>query len=197
MERYMVYSIFERLWHWTQAGLVISLLITGFEVHGTYTNLGYEAATHLHGNLAWALIGLWILAIFWHFTTGAWKHYIPTTKNLLDVMIYYGGGIFEGKEHPYKKKIHAKHNPLQRLAYLGLKLGISPVIWISGLLYMFYNDWQQFGLDGMLTLEYVAMAHTAAAFAMLVFLIGHVYMAFTCRPVYAHLKAMITGYDDH
>nr|CRH06648.1 putative Cytochrome B561 [Candidatus Magnetococcus massalia] len=196
MSRTMVYSLFERFWHWSQAFLVISLLVTGFEVHDMYTLMGYAKATDLHGQLAWILIGLWVLAIFWHFTTGEWKHYIPTTKKLLDVMQYYAGGIFEGKDHPYKKNDLSKHNPLQRLAYLGLKLGISPVIWVSGLLYMFYNSWGALGID-FLTLQEVALVHTAAAFAMMVFLIGHIYMAFTCRPIYAHLKAMITGYDEH
>ena len=108
---------------------------------------------------------------------------------------YYLIGTFTGAEHPYRKTSRAKHNPLQRLAYLLFKLVISPAIWISGLLYMFYNDWPAV-LAGALELEWVALVHTAAAFAMLVFIIGHVYMATMGHTVGSLIKPMITGYED-
>tara|TARA_R110002167_G_scaffold135985_2_gene322591 strand:+ start:744 stop:887 length:144 start_codon:yes stop_codon:yes gene_type:complete len=43
---------------------------------------------------------------------------------------------------------------------------------VSALLYLFYNDWPAV-LAGALNLETVALVHTAAAFAMLVFIIAH------------------------
>ena len=197
MKKVMVFTRFERFWHWAQALLIISLMITGFEVHGTYHWLGFQTAAEWHTVLAWSLIVLWVFAIFWHFTTGAWRQYLPTTDKLGAVVRYYTLGIFrKGVEHPYKKTTQAKHNPLQRLAYLVLKLAISPVVWISGLLYLFYNDWSALGLQG-LDVGTVAVIHTAAAFAMLIFFIGHVYMsAFTAKPPMAYLKPMITGYED-
>ena len=88
------------------------------------------------------MIGLWVLAIFWHFTTGEWRQYLPTTDKLGAVIHYYALGTFTGASHPFKKTTLAKHNPLQKLAYLWFKLMISPLIWISGLLYLFYNQWQ-------------------------------------------------------
>lgn len=192
----MVFSRFERFAHWTQAGLIILLMITGFEVNGAYQLIGYEKAADWHRIFAWVLIWLWVFIIFWNLVTGEWRQYIPTTNKLLAVMRYYSAGIFDASvPHPYKKTRAAKHNPLQRLAYLSFNLAISPVIWVTGLLYMFYNDWPRFGLEG-LTLGLVAGVHAAAAFAMLVFFIAHVYMAFTGKPFTAYVKAMITGYDD-
>ena len=194
--REMVFTRFERFSHWTQAALIILLMITGFEVNGAYTLLGYEMAADWHRVFAWVLIWLWVFVIFWNLVTGEWRQYIPTTEKLFAVMRYYTAGIFDKDvPHPYKKTRAAKHNPLQRLAYLSFNLAISPVIWISGLLYMFYNDWARFGLEG-LTLGIVAGVHAAAAFAMLVFFIGHVYMAFTGKPWTAYFVAMITGYDE-
>ena len=35
MSRVYLFKPFERFWHWSQALLVISMLVTGFEVHGT------------------------------------------------------------------------------------------------------------------------------------------------------------------
>ena len=197
MPRELVFTRFERFWHWCQALLIILLMLTGFEVNGAYALFGYERATELHEVFAWILMGLWVLAIFWHFTTGEWRQYIPTTEKLVAVVKYYTLGIFHPSvQHPFKKTRLSKHNPLQRLAYLGFKLAISPLIWVTGLLYLFYNEWQALGLD-WLPLSLVAALHLTAAFLMLVFFIGHVYMAaFTSKPMSAYLKAMITGYED-
>lgn len=195
MKRIMVYKRFERFWHWCQAGLIFFLLFTGFEIHGSYHVLGFAQAAQYHEFAAYGLIGLWILAIFWHFTTGEWRQYIPTTDKLGAVVRYYLIGTFTGAEHPYRQTTTAKHNPLQRLAYLSFKLLISPVIWVSGLLYLSYNHWPAWGLSG-LTLGGVALVHTAAAFAMLTFIIAHIYMTTMGKTVFSMIKPMITGYED-
>ena len=194
MKREMVFKRFERFWHWSQAALIFFLLTTGFEIHGSYSLFGFGRAVSLHTTAAWLLIGLWILAIFWHFTTGEWRQYLPTTDKLGAVIHYYAIGTFTGASHPFKKTTLAKHNPLQKLAYLWFKLMISPLIWISGLLYLFYNQWDSLGLSG-LPLECVALIHTGAAFMMLIFVIAHVYMATMGKTVFSLIKPMITGYE--
>jgi thiosulfate reductase cytochrome b subunit len=195
MKPVMIYTRFERFWHWTQAVLIIGLAITGFEIHGSYHWLGFEQAVDIHIIFAWSLIVLWAFAIFWHFTTGQWRHYIPTRDKLGTVIHYYLIGSFRGESHPYRKTTQAKHNPLQRLAYLLFKLIISPMIWISGLLYLYYQLWPALGLDA-LSLGAVALVHTAAAFLMLMFFIAHVYMATVGKSLLALLKPMITGYEE-
>lgn len=196
MNRVMVFKRFERFWHWSQAALIFFMLATGFEIHGSYHLFGFGRAVSLHSTAAWLLIGLWILAIFWHFTTGEWRQYLPTTDKLGAVIYYYAVGTFTGASHPFKKTTQAKHNPLQRLAYLWFKLMISPLIWLSGLFYLFYNRWDQLGLAGYLSLESVALVHTAAAFMMLVFVIAHVYMATMGKTLFSLIKPMITGYEE-
>ena len=196
MSRELVFTRFERFWHWTQAVLIILLMATGFEVQGSYTLFGYKDASELHRLLAWLLIGLWAFAIFWHITTGEWRQYIPTSDKLVAVVKYYTLGIYHPSvEHPFKKTRLSKHNPLQRLAYLFFKLGISPLIWVTGLLYMFYNDWSDLGV-GWMSLAVVASLHLIAAFMMLIFFIAHVYMGFTAKPITHYIKAMITGYEE-
>lgn len=195
MSRVLMFKRFERFWHWSQALLIFLLLFTGFAIHGTYEVMRFSTAVQVHTLAAWALIVLWVFAIFWHFTTGEWRQYIPTRDGLFAVMHYYLIGTFTGASHPYKKTSKAKHNPLQRLAYLFFKVVISPIIWVSGLLYLFYNDWPA-TLAGALELETVALIHTGAAFAMLVFIIAHVYMTTMGRTLTSHIKPMITGYED-
>ena len=110
--------------------------------------------------------------------------------------MYYSWGMFRGAPHPFHKTVQKKHNPLQRLAYLGLLAMISPLIWGSGLLYLFRAFWPSLGIDSFLTLEWVAWAHTAGAFMMLSFFIVHVYLTTTGHTLTAHIKAMVTGWED-
>ena len=89
-----------------------------------------------------------------------------------------------------------KHNPLQRLVYLSLWVIINPAIWISGFLYLFYQDWQSWGLAAYLSMEVIAIIHASAAFLIITFLIGHVYLVTTGRSFFIHIKAMITGWEE-
>lgn len=192
----MIFTRFERLWHWSQAVLIVGMMFTGFAINGAHDLLPYGQAVMIHSFAAWALMGLWVFAAFWMITTGEWRQFKPTAKKLMAVVRYYSVDIFDPEAtHPYRTTRKFKHNPLQRLAYLGFMLVIMPAIWVSGLLYLFYNDWAAIGLAAR-HLETVAFVHVAAAFGMLIFFIAHVYMAFTSKPVLKYLKAMITGYEE-
>jgi len=114
MRRIYLYTRFERFWHWVQAVLIIMLIITGLEIHGAFTLLGFQRATQLHNFFGLSWLVLFAFIVFWVFTTGEWKQYVPTTKKLIDVIVYYAHGIFQGKPHPVEKSPGAKHNPLQR-----------------------------------------------------------------------------------
>lgn len=195
MERIYIFKRFERFWHWAQAALIMTMGVTGFEIHGTYSWLGFESAVEVHNTAAWLLIGLWVFAIFWHFTTGEWKQYVPTTDNLAAMAKYYLTGIFTNAPHPFRQTTLRKHNPLQRLAYLFVKLLINPLIWVSGLLYMYYASWDSLGIT-FITLGDIALLHTFAAFLMVIFFVVHIYFATAGHTPTSHIKAMITGYEE-
>ncbi len=194
-ERVYLYKGFERFWHWAQAALIVFMLLTGFEIHGTYKLLGFERAVHLHTLAAWSLIGLWVFAIFWHLTTGEWRQYIPSVDKLVAMSRFYAVGIFKGEPHPFKPTPARKHNPLQRLAYLFVLVVIGPLLWASGALLLFYGDWPALGLAA-LPLAWAAWAHTAGAFLMLAFLIAHLYLITTGHRLTTQLKSMITGWEE-
>ncbi|PKL99780.1 MAG: cytochrome B, partial [Gammaproteobacteria bacterium HGW-Gammaproteobacteria-6] len=87
------------------------------------------------------------------------------------------------------------HNPLQRLSYLFVKVMIGPLLWLTGLLYLFWERVQG-PLSPWFDLQQVALLHTAGAFMMLIFLIVHVYLATTGRTPLEHIKAMLTGWEE-
>lgn len=193
----LVYSRFERLWHWAQAGLVLALIVTGFAMHyPEYGLLPWRETVHWHRMIGWALVVLTGFAIFWHFTTGAWRQYLPTSEGLGAMARFYLVGIFKGESHPVKKTVLSKLNPLQRLTYLGLKVLVFPVLMGSGVAYAYAEEladaawFQAIGLGG------VAGLHTFAAFVVVAFLVVHVYLTTTGHTVTSNLTAMITGRED-
>lgn len=193
-----IYKAFERFWHWMQALLIFSLAATGFEIHGSYKFFGYENAVAYHNYAAYALILLIVFAIFWHFSTGEWKQYLPTKENLMAQANYYLFGIFKNAPHPTKKTVLSKLNPLQKLVYLGLKILVIPVMVISGLLYIYYRYPHQTKIEALNieSLAPIAIIHTLGAYFLVAFVISHLYLITTGETITSNLKAMITGYEE-
>jgi thiosulfate reductase cytochrome b subunit len=194
-----IYKAFERFWHWMQAILILFLAATGFEIHGSIKFFGYQNAVEYHSIAAYSFIVLIIFAIFWHFTTGEWKQYLPSLKNIRAQIDFYLVGIFHNAPHPSKRTVLSKLNPLQRFVYLGLKVLVIPVMVISGLLYMFYRYPQKDGGIEVLninSIEPIALLHTFGAYLLIAFVIAHLYLITTGTTVTSNLKAMITGYEE-
>ena len=198
MKKTYIYKRFERFWHWSQATLIIFLALTGFEVHGTLNVFGFEAAARYHRVASWMLIVLIIFAIFWHFATGEWRQYIPTTKKLKDQIMYYAFGMFKGQHHPTKKTELSKMNPLQRIVYLGFKLILVPLTIISGIFYMLHKtiDVNNIVVVEDVPLSHIAFWHTLGAFLLMVFLVVHVYMTTTGHTPTSNIRAMVTGFEE-
>ncbi|MGE5430185.1 MAG: cytochrome b/b6 domain-containing protein [Syntrophomonadaceae bacterium] len=198
MRRSYVYKAFERFWHWAQAILIMFLAFSGFEIHGSVSFFGFENAVKYHNIAAYMFLVLIVFAIFWHFTTGEWRQYIPTYEHMRAQLNYYLFGIFKNAPHPTKKTVLSKLNPLQRIVYFGLKILVIPVSVTSGLLYMFYRYPQRHGVEALNihSLEIVALVHTAAAFLLVAFIITHLYLITTGKEITSNLKAMFTGYED-
>ncbi|MEW6670740.1 MAG: cytochrome b/b6 domain-containing protein [Thermodesulfobacteriota bacterium] len=195
MKNIYLYSRYERLWHWLQMVFILVLLATGFEIHAGYAFFGFYPAVRVHNFIGLAWLIAFAFFVFWVFTTGEWRQYVPTTKKIFAVIRYYGYGIFKGEPHPVPKRKEAKHNPLQRLVYLSLAAFLLPIQMVSGFLYWGYNSWEAWGI-GFVSLKMVAFVHIAGAFAILNFLIVHVYMTTTGHSLFAHIKAMITGWEE-
>ena len=195
LTKLMVFKRFERFWHWSQMALIFTLLFSGAAIYGVNSLMGFADAVTLHTWAALILIALWLFAVFWHLTTGQWRHYMPTTKNFVQVARFYAYGIFKGEHHPYRKTYLRKHNPLQAVTYLLVKLAIFPAIWLSGIAYLLVS----FGIGSFLNdigLGNIALIHVSSAIAICVFIIAHIYLLTTGHSFVDHVKPMITGYDD-
>lgn len=192
MAKLYLFTVFERIWHWFQVLVVTTLLLTGFDIHGSIDILPFHEATEIHNiaGIAWAVGTPFFL--FWLVVTRQWQHYKPTREKFVQTIHYYAWDIFWGVDHPFEKTEKEKHNPIQRLAYLALFLFIAPVQILSGILYW---QWRTFGLE-FLGLKNVAFVHILFAFALLGFMVVHVYMITTGKTVLHYVRAMITGFKE-
>lgn len=192
MKQHILYSKFERFWHWTQMALIVLLLITGFEIHGNISVFGFEKSVRLHNSAAWSFIGLTAITIFWMLTVGQWKHFIPSRNNYKKQIRYYAYGIFKNEPSPHGDKTNGnKFNPIQRLVYLSLLVVAFPAQIITGLLY-FYFRYPGNPVDSS-TFEIIASIHTLLAFLLVSFLLLHIYMTTTGKKINTYVKEMVTG----
>ncbi|OJX68492.1 cytochrome b/b6 domain-containing protein [Magnetospirillum sp. 64-120] len=189
----MIYTRYERFWHWSQAVLIFTLFFTGLGIHGTHSLLKFGQAVTIHTTAAYALMALWVFTTFWNFTTGQWRQYL-FKKGIIKVIRFYAWGILVGEPHPYKKSLQRKQNALQSLAYMTFMVIIGPALWVTGIAYLFYNEWAGAPWSGD-ALWGVAVLHTLAAFAMGTFVIIHIYMTTTGKTPLHYVRTMITGYD--
>jgi thiosulfate reductase cytochrome b subunit len=194
-----VFPIFERIWHWGQALSIFILMFTGLSIHGFHDLMDFGLAVTIHTIVALILLVLWAFATFWLFTTGEIRHFVPAMtikcrNTFISVVRYYSYGIFKGEHHPYQKTMLRKHNPLQGVSYLLLKVVVFPAIWISGIAYLLLSvGWVDF--SDIISHGLVAIIHTVAAVIVVIFVILHVYLLTTGHSFREHLMPMITGKD--
>jgi len=191
-----VFTWYERFWHWAQMLLVAVLLWTGFELHGTIKTFGFVKAVRLHETLGLLLIVLTLFTMFWHATTGEVRHLIPTFEGFLDQVCYYICGIFRKDPHPHEASLDSKFNPVQRAAYASLLAFIFPAQLVTGFLLWTVPRWPDL-IEALGGIRAVALLHTAASFAMISFLLVHLYMITTGKTLASNLRSMITGKAGH
>lgn len=190
-----VYPRFERLWHWTQMVLIMVLMVTGFGLNGLHGLLPFGPAVMVHTIAALVLLLVWVFATFWLFTTGTWKQFVPQLDGMISVLRFYTYGVFKGEPHPHKKLYWRKHNPLQILAYFGLKMFVFPMIWGTGLLYLTYNFWAA-DEGATFTLYVIANLHLLAGYIVAAFVVIHIYLLTIGHGFREHVKPMINGYEE-
>ncbi|MBN1605412.1 MAG: cytochrome b/b6 domain-containing protein [Polyangiaceae bacterium] len=201
MRRTELYTLYERLWHWLQALVIILLSITGFEIHApdTLHLFGFVWATRIHEVCALITIANGFLSLFYHVATGAIRQYFPPPKDIFSLgaaqASYYLFGIFKGAPHPFVRRPERKLNVLQQLTYLAILNVLLPVQVVTGALM-----WQASRIPGLVQtlggLGTLATIHVAAAWLFVAFVIMHVYLATTGSTPLSHIRSMITGYDE-
>lgn len=187
----VIFKRFERFWHWAQALMILFLLLTGLEMHGLFQLFGFASAVENHNLIGFVWTALVILIYTWILTTGEWQQYFPTLKGVEGTLRFYLYGVFKGEKHPHHMTAEDKFNPLQRLGYIAILFGLLPLQVISGFAFYYFPDLRVAGVINHVDL--IAYLHTFIAYALLSFVVIHLYMITFGEKLSSHIKAMLTG----
>ena len=195
-----LYSLHERIWHWLQSVAIILLIFSGLAIHYSGRlgrSLSLATAVDWHIWIGFALLVNGFLGIFYHITAEKYHHFLPHVEDFTGAAVrqarFYLYGIFKGEKHPMDTDSRRKLNSLQKLTYLALLNVLLPFQIATGVLLWGADRWPNLfsKLGGFWV---IAPAHTLAAFALLAFLFGHLYLATTGETPVSLVRSMITGY---
>jgi thiosulfate reductase cytochrome b subunit len=200
---FFLYPASTRIWHWTNAILMIVLAVTGMRLHfGGREDpiLSFEIAFHVH-NLGGALLVILGVAYFIQsLLNGDIRQYlgkpIEGMRGLFRQARYYLYGIFRGEKHPYHATPEKRFNPLQQVAYAGVMYGLFPILMATGIVLLFPRGLPD-RLGGKPAVWWFATAHYLSAAGIVAFLIGHLYLITMGDKVGYLLRAMFTGWHKH
>lgn len=198
-----LYPVWIRLWHLTNAILIIILIVTGISMQYTGNDsallVGFARAVKWHNVAAIILTFSYIFYLAGNIISGNGKYYRIARKNFLkDLGIqlrYYALGIFRKEPHPFPVTLEQKFNPLQKLSYVMIMYVALPLVVISGIGLMFPEVTinRVFGVSGLILTD---ILHITMGFLVSVFLVIHIY---TCtlgaRPT-SLFRSMISGYHE-
>lgn len=202
-ERIYLLPLWIRIWHWTNALLIITLTITGISLHFADPKLPlveFALAARIHDIAGIALVVLYALFVIANIVTGNWWQYVPKPPGVLErVKVqarWYMVGIFKGEPHPYRVSEEANFNAMQAIAYWIMMYVVMPVMLITGLIFLFPDlaPDRLFGFDGLLP---VAILHYLTGAIIVMFMIAHIYLGTTGKTATSMFKTMITGWYEH
>ena len=198
MSELYLYPVWLRAWHWLNALLFLTSLVTGISMHFALGWLiPFDVAVPVHNTSGILLTVSWAAFLVGNAIGGNGKHYLinlrALPRDLYRQVRYYVYGIFVNEPHPFHVSKDQKLNVLQALSYIGVMYGLMPLLIISGWAFLFSAELPD-TVFGVGTIWVVAMAHLLLAWMMLLFLVVHVYIITTGETPTTNLKAMVTGW---
>jgi len=201
MKRIHLHPLPLRIWHWTNALMVILLLITGIELRipGVAALPVNSPALLIHRYTGWLMMISFVFWFVYSLVSGNLsRHYAIRKGNLKGTfrqVKFYLFSIFMGEENPFRASADERFNPLQKLAYGAIMCVFTPLIVATGL---FFSDMLFFRKYILLlnAMKVIDATHVIVAYMFALYLIVHIYMATLGRNPFSHIKAMIVGHEE-
>ncbi len=201
-ERSYIMPVWLRLWHWTNALLMIALIVSGASLHfpdSVVPVVRFDIARTIHNVSGIAISVLYVAYLVWNSRSGNLRQYYPNPKELMTGLneqnAYVAMGIFKGAPPPVSPTPEKKFNVLQQMTYLLVMYVAMPLLIVTGIAFFFPElaPAQMFGMDGLLP---IAVAHYVIGFLLTMFLLGHIYMGTMGVTAMAGFQMMITGWHE-
>jgi thiosulfate reductase cytochrome b subunit len=199
-EKLYLYPLWLRVWHGINALLIIALIVTGISLQYSNTQfmiIPFDLSVSYH-NISGIIVSVnYLLFFIANFISGNIRFYRISLKGLFQQLIrqsmYYLSGMFKGESSPYPVTADRKFNPLQKVAYIVVMYVFMPLVIISGIALLFPETIvpRVFGFSGI---HLTALLHSAVGFGISLFLIIHVYISTTGKPISRNFKSIMTGW---
>ena len=203
MQRLYVHPLPVRIWHWTNAIGFVLLIATGLQIR--YLDLihvlSFKVAVVTHNWIGFVLIANFFVWLIFYLSSDKIKVYHPELspmkyfRGTFRQLQFYGYGIFKGAPNPHHLSVYRKFNPLQSLAYQIIMMLIVPVQFFTGLLL-----WDVTRFSSMVDLfggvRVVDTVHVLFFIFFSGFILIHPYLSTLGHTPLAHIKAMLTGYEE-
>jgi thiosulfate reductase cytochrome b subunit len=199
MSALYLYPGWVRLWHWANAILFLTLIVSGVSMHyaGVGWLMAFDTARVVHNTAGVLLTVAWIAFVVGNARSDNGRHYRLRLRGLvrqvLDQTRYYMIGIFRLEPHPFHVSAEMKFNALQQLSYLGVMYALMPALILSGWAFL-YSVYLPDTLFGVGSVWVVAMTHVVTSYLLALFLLVHLYIITTGETVFSNLRAMVTGW---
>lgn len=192
-----------RVWHWANALMFIILIVTGLQIRylDIFSLMSFRTAVVTHNWVAFALIANFFIWLLFYLFSDKNKAYHPEfnivklADQSLKQMLYYGYGMFRGEPNPHHIDPYNKFNPLQRMLYQILMLFLLPLQFVTGLMLWDVKRFQPY-IDMVGGVRVVDTVHVLIFIFFVFYMFFHPYLATLGHTPTAHIKAMITGYED-
>lgn len=203
MSRIYVNPLPVRIWHWANALMFIILIVTGVQIRylDLFSLMSFRTAVVVHNWVAFALIANFFIWLLFYLFSDRNKAYHPEfnivklADQSLKQMLYYGYGMFRGEPNPHHIDPYNKFNPLQRMLYQILMLFLLPLQFATGLMLWDVKRFQPY-IDMVGGVRVVDTVHVLIFIFFVFYMFFHPYLATLGHTPTAHIKAMITGYEE-
>ncbi len=201
MKRIYLHPLPLRIWHWANALMVLSLIVTGIQlrISGMASIQPHDPALVLHKYIGWGMTASFIFWLAYILASRTLRrNYSMGVRDLPGIsrqVKYYLITIFKGEENPFRPSAEGKFNPLQKLAYTCTMGFFAPALIITGLLFSDLFFIRKYVLLWDIS-KIVNAVHVAGAYVFVLYLIVHLYMATLGRSAFSHVRAMIAGYEE-
>lgn len=201
--RVFILPLWIRIWHWTNATLIILLTITGASLHFSSPDLAlvpFALAAKIHDIAGVALVIAYGFFVVANVVSGNWWQYVPKPEGFFEKCVrqarYYAWGIFRGEEPPYPPTPKANFNAMQQIVYWVVMYLFMPLVLVTGVIFLWPDlaPKSLFGFDGLLP---IAMLHYLGALVIVSFMFAHIYLGTCGSRIGTHFKMMITGWHEH
>lgn len=203
MPRLYIHPLPVRIWHWINALGFLTLILTG--IHIRYAEaiqlVSFATAVRIHNATGFVLMCNYVVWLAFYLFTDRITVYHPelNPKKYYQAAwrqaLYYGYGIFKGQPNPHHVSAYHKFNALQAITYQIVMMLLVPLQFYTGFLL-----WDIERFEGSIALlggvRVVATIHVALFIFFVAYVCGHAYLATLGHTAGAHLKAMVTGYED-